>query len=160
KAKLVGRVADGNAWIAIAVSLERLTYALASPRRATYTHTMSTAATASNTLRAGMIGMGMIFDETYRPFFEKVHADGIYDWRLGWVEVPLSAAAARTGARAEKYRQAAAGRIAVPDSFTGADAVARLLQSGVRFACVATPDDRHFEAARQVLSAGVHLLVE
>jgi len=27
-------------------------------------------------LRAGMVGMGMIFDETYRPFFESVHAKG------------------------------------------------------------------------------------
>src|SRR5262245_50050699 len=121
---------------------------------------MSTAATASKVLRAGMIGMGMIFDETYRPFFEKVHADGIYDRRFGFVEVPLTAVASRTGVRAEKYRQAAVRRIAAHDSFTGADAVARLLKAGVQFACVATPDDRHFEAARQVLSAGVHLLVE
>src|SRR5258708_6439994 len=114
----------------------------------------------SNTLRAGMIGMGMIFDDTYRPFFERVHSEGLYDRRFGLVEAPLVAVASRTGVRAEKYRQAAAGRVAAFESFTGGDAVARLLKSGVDFACVATPDDRHFDAARQILEAGVHLLAE
>ncbi len=104
--------------------------------------------------------MGMIFDETYRPFFERVHAEGLYDRRFGAWEVPLVAVASRTGARAEKYRKVAAGRIAVFESFTGADSVTKLLNSGVQLACVATPDDRHFDAARQILAAGVHLLVE
>src|SRR5205085_9426802 len=31
---------------------------------------------------------------------------------------------------------------------------------GLDFVCVATPDDRHFEAAKSVLQAGKHLLVE
>src|SRR5262245_22087087 len=120
---------------------------------------ISSHATASNTLRAGMIGMGMIFDETYRPFFERMHDQGLFDRCFGLVEVPLTAVASRTGVRADKYRRAA-GKIAAFESFTGADAVARMLNAGVQFACVATPDDRHFDAARQVLSAGVHLLVE
>jgi predicted dehydrogenase len=107
-----------------------------------------------------MVGMGMIFDETYRPFFERVHAEGLYDRRFGLVEAPLVAVASRAGARAEKYRQAAAGRVADFESFTGEDAVERLLKAGVDFACVATPDDRHFTAARHILAAGVHLLVE
>jgi predicted dehydrogenase len=114
----------------------------------------------SKTLRAGMIGMGMIFDDTYRPFFERVHVEGLYDKRFGPVEVPLVAVASRTGSRAEKYRQAAGDRIARFESFTGEDSVARLLASGVNFACVATPDDRHFDAARQILAAGVHVLIE
>ena len=42
-----------------------------------------------NVLRAGMVGMGMIFDETYRPFFERVHTEGLYDRRFGDVDVPL-----------------------------------------------------------------------
>lgn len=121
---------------------------------------MTAAPQPPNLLRAGMIGMGMIFDDTYRPFFEHVHAEGLYDRGFGLVEVPLVAVATRTGTRAEKYRQAAGDRIASFESFTGPDAVARLLKSGVRFACVATPDDRHFEAAREILAAGVHLLVE
>ena len=115
----------------------------------------------TNVLRAGMIGMGMIFDETYRPFFEqRIHAAGVYARRFGVVEVPLVAVASRTGSRAEKYRQVAGDRIAPFESFTGDDAVDRLLQSRVNFACVATPDDRHFAAARKILAAGVHLLME
>jgi len=111
-------------------------------------------------LRAGMIGMGMIFDETYRPFFERAHVEGLYDRRFGVVEVPLTAVATRTGSRAEKYRVSAADRIAPFVSHTGADSVGGLLESGVDFVCVATPDDRHFEAARTALSAGVHVLIE
>jgi predicted dehydrogenase len=107
-----------------------------------------------------MVGIGMIFDETYRPFFEKVHGDGLYERRFGDVDVPLAAVASRTGTRAAAYRDSAGSRIHRFESFAGDDAVERLLESGVDFACVATPDDRHFEAAKQILSAGVHLLVE
>ncbi|HUG89205.1 MAG TPA: Gfo/Idh/MocA family oxidoreductase [Planctomycetaceae bacterium] len=111
-------------------------------------------------LRAGMVGIGMIFDETYRPFFERVHQGGLYDRRFGDVDVPLAAVASRTGKRAAAYRDAAGGRIQRFESFAGDDAVERMLAAGVDFACVATPDDRHFQAAKQILSAGVHLLVE
>lgn len=111
-------------------------------------------------LRAGMIGMGMIFDETYRPFFERAHRTGIYDRAFGDIDLQLAAVATRTGSRAEKYRTQSAGKIYPFESFTGPDAVSKLLQSGVHFACVASPDDRHFEAAREILAAGVHLLVE
>ena len=33
-------------------------------------------------LRVGMVGMGMIFDETYRPFLENAYQHGIYDSRV------------------------------------------------------------------------------
>ena len=36
-------------------------------------------------------------------------------------------------------------------SFAGTDAVDQMLGQGVDFACVATPDDRHFEAAKKIL---------
>lgn len=120
----------------------------------------TTTGSAPLTLRAGMVGMGMIFDETYRPFFERAHAEGLYDRRFGAIEVPLIAVASRTGSRAERYRRAASGRIARFENFAGNDSVDRLVKSGVNFACVATPDDRHFDAARKVLAAGIHLLVE
>lgn len=115
---------------------------------------------APQTLRAGMIGLGMIFDETYRPLFERIHAEGLYDRRFGVVDVPLVAVASRTGSRAEKYRQAASDRIAPFRSFTGPQPVGELLKAGVDFVCVATPDDRHFEGARQALAAGIHVLIE
>ena len=107
-----------------------------------------------------MVGMGMIFDETYRPFFERTAVEGLYDRNFGDVDVPLAAVASRTGSRADKYRAEAGNRIGPFQSFSGSDAVTKLLAAGVDFACVATPDDRHFDGAKQVLEAGVHLLVE
>jgi predicted dehydrogenase len=111
-------------------------------------------------LRAGMVGLGMIFDETYRPLFEQLHADGLYRRDFGLVEVELAAVASRTGHRAERYRQQAAGRVADFVSFAGADAADRLVGHGVDVVCVATPDDRHFETARTALGVGKHVLIE
>ncbi len=107
-----------------------------------------------------MVGLGMIFDDTYRPFFEQVHRQPIFDRRYGAVEVPLTAVASRTGSRAERYRESLRGVVSPFESYAGQDAVAQLMTSGVDFACVATPDDRHFEAAKTVLAAGGHLLLE
>jgi len=115
---------------------------------------------SSQQLRAGMVGLGMIFDETYRPFFERTQAEGLFDRRFGEVSVPLVAVASRTGSRADKYRAQAGAKIANFQSFAEPDGVRQLLAAGVDFACVATPDDRHFEAAKAILEAGVHLLVE
>jgi predicted dehydrogenase len=107
-----------------------------------------------------MVGMGMIFDETYRPFFERVHRDGLYERSFGDVDVPLTAVATRTGSRAEAYRKVAGGKVAAFQSYAGEDSVGQMLKAGVDIACVATPDDRHFEAAKAILSAGVHVLIE
>src|SRR6516165_8232947 len=96
-------------------------------------------------IRAGMVGLGMIFAETYRPMFEGLHADGLFGRDFGLIEVPLVAVATRTGARAERYARCSAGRIAPFASLAGGDAVDRLLASGVDAVCVATPDDRHFD---------------
>src|SRR5262245_30034783 len=96
---------------------------------------------SSHKLRAGMIGMGMIFDDTYRPFFEHAHAHGLYRHDFGLVEIELSAVASRTGARADKYRKDAGAKIAPFASFAGADATQQLLKHGVDVVCVATPDD-------------------
>jgi len=113
-----------------------------------------------NRLRAGMIGLGMIFDDTYRPLFEQLHGEGLY-WRdFGLVDVELAAVASRTGSRAERYRHTAAGRIADFASFSGDGAVRQLLEHGVDAVCIATPDDRHFEGARTALVAGKHVLIE
>lgn len=111
-------------------------------------------------LRAGMIGMGMIFEETYRPMFEALHADGLYRRDFGYVDVALTAVATRTGARARAYKATAAGRIADFTSFEGADGVERAIAAGVDFVCVASPDDRHFDAAKQAILAGRHVLIE
>ena len=107
-----------------------------------------------------MVGMGMIFDETYRPFFEQAGRQGFFEPGVGVCYAPLVAVATRTGRRAAAYRQAAADRCGAFESYAGDDAVEQLLEHDVDFVCVASPDDRHFAAARAVLSAGKHLLVE
>jgi predicted dehydrogenase len=116
--------------------------------------------TAKNSLCAGMVGMGMIFDETYRPFFEQAHAGGVYDSHFGICSVELAAVASRTGSRAEAYRQSAGDRIPRFESFKEPDSIGRLLKHGIDFVCVATPDNRHFAAAKAVLEAGKHVLIE
>lgn len=118
------------------------------------------ATVSDRVVRAGMVGMGMIFDETYRPFFEQTRANGLYDRRFGSVEVELAAVATKTGRRAEAYRQAASDRIGKFESFSGDSAIENLLERRPRFVCVASPDDRHFAASKAVLSASSHLLVE
>ncbi len=107
-----------------------------------------------------MVGLGMIFEETYRPFFECAGIQGFYDPAFGVCHAPLAAVATRTGTRAAAYAKASARRCPPFANFSGSEAVERLLESAVDFVCVATPDDRHFEAAKQVLAAGKHLLVE
>lgn len=111
-------------------------------------------------LRVGMVGMGMIFEETYRPALERFHARGLWTPKTGQVAVELAAVASKTGRRAEKYRQQATGRIAPFVSVTEPDAVTKLLEVGVDVVCVATPDDRHYSAARLALAAGKHVLIE
>jgi len=105
-----------------------------------------------------MIGFGMIFDDTYRPFFEAASRSPLYSPETGPVRVTLAAAASRTGSRAQAYLD----RAAVPpfQNFAGPDATERLLASGVDAVCIATPDDRHFEPAKAALRAGKHVLIE
>ena len=121
---------------------------------------MNRTAAQTQTLNAGMVGMGMIFEETYRPVFEHLHKKGLYDNTFGFVQVPLSATASRTGVRARSYLEKSGNRIAPFHCFSEPDSLNQLLDSDVDFVCVATPDDRHFEAARKVLYAGKHLFVE
>src|SRR5260370_30586820 len=111
-------------------------------------------------LRAGIVGLGMIFDETYRPLFEQLHAEGLYRRDFGFVTVDLAAVASRTGARGERYRQQAAGRTFPFVNCAEPDAIGKMLAQGVDAVCVATPDDRHFETARTALAAAKHVLLE
>ena len=113
-----------------------------------------------NTLRAGMVGLGMIFDDTYRPFFERAFSEGVYQRSFGLVDIDLTGVASRTGTRAERYRRQAGDRIGPFASFAGANPLPQLLKHGVDAVCVATPDNRHFEAARLSLEAGKHVLIE
>src|SRR6516165_5746859 len=108
---------------------------------------MTTANLTQHRLKVGMIGLGMIFDDTYRPLLEQLHAEGLYRSDFGLVDVELAAVASRTGSRAERYKKASAGQIGDFQSFAGGDAVAKLLPHA-DVVCIATPDDRHFEPAK------------
>jgi predicted dehydrogenase len=121
---------------------------------------MNSANLTRNRLRAGMIGLGMIFDDTYRPLFEQLHAEGLYRRDFGLIDIELAAVASRTGSRAARYQQALVGKVAPFVNCAGPDAVQRLLATGVDVVCVATPDDRHFAAARAALAEGKHVLIE
>jgi predicted dehydrogenase len=79
---------------------------------------------------------------------------------FGLVELELTAVASRTGNRADRYRRELAGRLPPFQSFAGPTAVADMLDAGVDVVCIATPDDRHFEPAREVLAARKHVLIE
>ena len=107
-----------------------------------------------------MVGLGMIFDETYRPFFEQARTAGLFRRDFGLVEVELAAVASRTGSRAEKYRQSAPASMRNFVSFSGNSSIADLLKHGVDAVCVATPDDRHFGPAKAAIEAGKHVLIE
>jgi D-galacturonate reductase len=103
-----------------------------------------------------MVGLGMIFDETYRPLFEQLRREGLYHRDFGLVDVELSAVASRTGNRAARYERT----LGKCHSFSGPTAVAQVLREPVDIVCIATPDDRHFEPARLALAAGKHVLIE
>lgn len=107
-----------------------------------------------------MVGLGMIFDDTYRPLFEQLHRAPLYRRDFGLVEVELSAVASRTGSRAAKYKESMRGKTADFANHAGPNAIASLLAGGVDAVCIATPDDRHFDAARAALLASKHVLIE
>jgi predicted dehydrogenase len=92
--------------------------------------------------------------------FEALHAEPLYRRDVGVVEVELAAVATRTGERARAYKIRAERRIADFVSADGSDAVEKMIAAGVDFVCVASPDNRHFDAARQALEAGCHVLIE
>jgi D-galacturonate reductase len=107
-------------------------------------------------LRAGMVGVGMIFDETYRPVFEQLQGEGLYRRDFGLVDVELAAVASRTGSRAARYQQT----LGAFRNLAGPDAALAILHEPLDVVCIATPDDRHFEPARAALAAGKHVLIE
>jgi D-galacturonate reductase len=107
-----------------------------------------------------MVGFGMIFDETYRPFFEAAQRVPLYSPETGPVDVGLAAVATRTGSRVEQYLADPASVLRGFRSVSGPDAARDLFATDVRAVCIATPDDRHHGPARDALAAGKHVLIE
>src|SRR5436309_16089058 len=107
---------------------------------------MSTATNPNtNRLRVGMAGLGMIFDETYRPLFEQLHSQGLYRRDFGPVAVELAAVATRTGTRPASYNPESRGRAADLPTSPGREAPRKLLEPACDAACVATPAHPHFD---------------
>jgi D-galacturonate reductase len=120
-----------------------------------------TSATPRSVLHAGMVGVGMIFDETYWPFFLQAHRQGLYRRDTGPFDVCLTALASRTGSRAAQVvKRALEAGMPAPLNLHGDQAVQHLSQMGLDAVCIATPDDRHFHAAQTALLAGKHVLIE
>lgn len=115
---------------------------------------------SSKVLRVGMVGLGMIFDETYKPVFLDLAHSPLYSPATGPVDVRWTAAASRTGSRGRNYLQQLKNIIPPFENCHGDDSIQKLLASGVDAVCVATPDDRHFEAAKIALLSGKHVLIE
>lgn len=120
---------------------------------------MSTESLPTHHLRAGMIGMGMIFDETYAPLL-RIARQGLYDESYGVCRVDLHAVATRTGSRAEAFRDANPDTFSSFTSCIEPNAAGQLIEADPDFVCVATPDDRHFAGAKAALSSGKHVLIE
>ena len=113
----------------------------------------------THVIHAATLGAGMIFDETYRPFFEQpCHSRFLTG--DAHVDVRLDAVATRSGQRAAFYARVAPPRTAGFRSYVGECGAAQLLESPVDAVCVATPDDRHFAASLAALDAGKHVLIE
>ncbi|HEY2783499.1 MAG TPA: Gfo/Idh/MocA family oxidoreductase [Fimbriiglobus sp.] len=112
---------------------------------------------APRILRVGTAGLGMIFDDTYRPFLLAVNEAKLYSPQTGPVTIELAATASRTGARVAQLSEPTFRTVT---HFTGADAGRRLAAAELDAVCVATPDDRHFETALASLEAGKHVLIE
>jgi predicted dehydrogenase len=107
-----------------------------------------------------MVGFGMIFDDTYRPFLETVARSQLFAPATGPIRVRLAAAASRTGERAARVLADRSSALGQFQNFSGANATEQLLAAPVGVVCVATPDDRHFAPARAALAAGKHVLIE
>jgi D-galacturonate reductase len=108
-----------------------------------------------NSLRVGLVGLGMIADETYLPCFRQLRRTPLYSRETGPVEVEFTAAGSRTGKRGEKLLAEWPNL----KNFSGPGSIDELLKH-VDVVCVATPDDRHFEIAKAALEAGKHVLIE
>jgi predicted dehydrogenase len=107
-----------------------------------------------------MVGVGMIFEETYAPFFETAATAPLYDVTTGPVQVQLSVLVSRTGQRAARYLHQKGDLFPACQNLSGADAWEQLFRQPLDVVCIATPDNRHYEPARLALAAGKHVLIE
>ena len=110
-------------------------------------------------IKIGILGLGMIFEETYLPCYLSLSNRPFWFPECGAVSVELAAVGSLTGKRWQHYVTSCPSLQSTPH-FAGINAVNAMLKQGLDVLCIATPDDRHFEPALQALDAGVHVLIE
>ena len=108
-----------------------------------YHSRMSHQSVSGRTVRVGMVGLGMIFEETYRPFFDQTACEGLFRRDFGRVGVELAATATRTGNDPNDIVSTSPQWRILP----GRRQLMRCCRESLQAVCVATPDDRHFDAA-------------
>lgn len=112
-------------------------------------------------IRCAMIGFGMIFEETYRPLFERRAVDPLFSSSFGAVRLNLIAVASRTGKRVAHYcKNAPTESLRQIRNYSGKNALDDVLASDIHTVCIATPDNRHYEAAQAAIRAKKHVLIE
>lgn len=106
-------------------------------------------------IRVGMVGLGMIFLETYMPVFLQNRGVLRVSDKGFLYEIQLVGVASRTN----RAHQFIFEHFAIP-CFFGDQGVDQLLELGVDALCVATPDDSHLVPALQGLEKSCHVLIE
>ena len=114
----------------------------------------------THTLNIGMVGLGMIFDETYRSLLLSSLIVPLGQTGT-FVKFKLHSTLTRTGSRAEMLRSQLSTSLANFRSFVGEeDAGQFFADKELHLVVIATPDSRHYEYAHQALKAGKHVLIE
>ncbi len=125
----------------------------------------------TNTLRTGMIGLGMIFEDTYLPFFENCLRQPLFDPRFGVVQPRLFATGTRTRDRLSKYASHPiwmdspigtpnSEKSQPPKALVGSNSGGLVARENLDVVCVATPDNLHYEPALEALKNRKHLVIE
>ncbi len=110
-------------------------------------------------LRIGMAGLGMIFDETYLPVFLETIRHPLWFPETGPVIPKLHALYSRTGTRGKDLLNRHGESLGMPSNHLVSNSPLPDLDQ-LDALLVATPDDRHFSLAREALNAGKHVLIE
>ena len=115
---------------------------------------------STHTLNVGMVGLGMIFQETYQPLLYKSDRSAVITDSLT-VKLKLHSSLTRTGTRAEQLLQDSPKSDSSFTSYVGdAQADNFFHDPDLHLVVIATPDSRHYQYAKSALLAGKHVLIE
>ena len=111
-------------------------------------------------LNVGMIGLGMIFEETYRSLLTFPNRQLVYHGNQP-IHFTLHSTLTRTGSRSDRLKNDLPTLAPLFKSYIGdVEANAFFADPDLHLVVVATPDARHFQYARNALETGKHVLIE